>query len=359
MTNSWPGCGDGESVPLPPARKKRMERRRRSAHRAIGLSVPRQSMADRALRMGTTEWSLLLTLSLLWGAAFFFTKVAVAELPPLAVVLARVGLAALALHLLVHVTGAAMPRDRASWSAFFAMGLLNNLLPFSLIVWAQTQISSGLASILNGATPLFTALLAHWLTADERLSGNRLAGVVLGFAGVTVMIGAEALAGLGPHIVAALAVLAATVSYAFAGIFGRRFTHQPPLVTATGQVTATSIAMLPIVLIVDRPWMLPAPEAATWGAIIGLALLSTALAYVIFFRILATAGATNLLLVTLLIPVSAVLLGRTILDESPRPQHFAGMALVALGLAAIDGRAAAALRQRRIFTRPRANPREP
>lgn len=264
--------------------------------------------------------------------------------------LARVGLAALALHIVVRITGGRMPGDRASWSAFFAIGTLNNLVPFSLIVWAQTQISSGLASILNGATPLFTALLAHWLTADERLTWNRVIGVLLGFAGVTIMIGVEALAGLGLHIVAAFAVLAATVSYAFAGIFGRRFKRQPPLVTATGQVTATSIMMLPIVLMVDQPWTLPAPQPATWGAIIGLALLSTALAYVIFFRILATAGATNLLLVTLLIPVSAVLLGHTILGESVRLQHLIGVALIALGLGAIDGRAATALRQWRIFS---------
>jgi drug/metabolite transporter (DMT)-like permease len=306
-------------------------------------------IAGRAPRMGALEWSLLLTLSVLWGASFFLVKVAVAELPPFSIVLARVGLAALALHIVVRVTGGRMPADRASWSAFFAMGTLNNLVPFSLIVWAQTQIGSGLASILNGATPLFTVLLAHWLTADERLTWNRLIGVLLGFAGVTVMIGVEALAGLGLHIVAALAVLLATVSYALAGIFGRRFQRQPPLVTATGQVTATSIMMLPIVLIVDQPWTLPAPQPATWGAVIGLALLSTALAYVIFFRILATAGATNLLLVTLLIPISAVLLGHTFLDESVHLQHIAGMALIALGLAAIDGRAAAVLQRWRVF----------
>jgi drug/metabolite transporter (DMT)-like permease len=314
--------------------------------------------ADRALRMGGLEWSLLLMLSILWGGSFFFAKVAVAELPPFSVVLARVGLAALALHIVVRVTGDRMPGDSASWSTFFAMGALNNLVPFSLIVWAQTQIDSGLASILNGATPLFTALLAHWLTADERLTWNRVTGVLLGFGGVAVMTGLEALAGFGLQVVAALAVLLATVSYAFAGVFGRRFQQQPPLVTATGQVTATTIMMLPIVLIVDQPWTLPAPQPETWSTVIGLALLSTALAYVIFFRVLATAGATNLLLVTLLIPVSAVLLGHTILGETVRLQHIIGMALIALGLAVIDGRAATALRQWRARSRPRARPRE-
>src|SRR5262249_55605505 len=148
--------------------------------------------------------------------------------------------AAVALNLLVRATSQRMPSDPGSWTAFFAMGLLNNLVPFCLIVWAQTQIPSGLASILNGATPLFTVLLAHWLTADERLTWNRLLGVLLGLGGVTLMIGMEALSGLGLHVLAELAVLAATLSYAFAGIFGRRFRGQPPLVTATGQVTATT-----------------------------------------------------------------------------------------------------------------------
>jgi drug/metabolite transporter (DMT)-like permease len=358
VANSWLGCGEGvpgfaadsaqEADGAPAAEAASCH----PAFRSEGI------MAGRTLRMGASEWGLLLMLSVLWGGSFFFAKVAVAELPPLSVVLARVGLAALALNILVRAAGDAMPADRASWSAFLAMGMLNNLIPFSLIVWAQTQIGSGLASILNGATPLFAAVLAHWLTADERLTWSRLIGILLGFAGVSIMIGVEALAGFGLHVVAALAVLVATLSYACAGIFGRRFQRQPPLVTATGQVTATSIVTLPIVLIVDQPWTLDSPQPTTWGAIIGLALLSTALAYVIFFRILAIAGATNLMLVTLLIPVSAVILGHTILDEPVRPQHIAGMALIALGLAAIDGRTATALRQWRILPR-RADAREP
>ena len=300
-----------------------------------------------ALRMGAIEWLLLLALSVLWGGSFFFAKLALTQLPPFTIVLGRVGLAALALNLLVRATGQRMPRDPARWAAFLVMGLLNNLVPFSLIVWAQTEIASGLASILNGATPLFTVLLAHWLTADERLTWNRLLGMLLGLAGVTVMIGMEALSGLGHHVLAELAILVATLSYAFAGIFGRRFRGQPPLVTATGQVTATTAMMLPIALMIDRPWTLAMPATVTVAAAAGLALLSTALAYVIFFRILAAAGATNLLLVTLLIPVSALLLGHFILGEGLALQHVLGMTLIALGLAAIDGRALGALRLRR------------
>lgn len=292
----------------------------------------------RNLTMGPMEWLLLLALSVLWGGSFFFAEVALAELPPLTVVAGRVALAAVALRIMLRARGDALPTDRRSWAAFAAMGALNNAIPFTLIVWAQTEITSGLASILNAATPLFTVLLAHRLTKDERLTWNRLAGVLLGFAGVAVMIGWEALAGFSLHVAAELAVLAATVSYACAGIFGRRFKGQPPLVTAAGQLTASSLMMLPLAVIVDRPWLLAPPGLVSLGAIVGLALLCTALAYVIFFRILAAAGATNLLLVTLLIPVSAVSLGAGFLGEVLEARQLAGMALIALGLALIDGR---------------------
>lgn len=292
----------------------------------------------RTLAMGPVEWLLLLALSVLWGGSFFFAEVALTELPPLTVVAGRIVLAALALHVLLRALGQALPMDRGSWAAFFAMGALNNAIPFSLIVWAQTEITSGLASILNAATPLFTAMLAHRLTVDERLNWNRLAGVLLGLAGVIVMIGWEVLSGANRHVVAELAVLAAALSYACAGIFGRRFRGQPPLVTAAGQLMASSLLVLPLVMLVDRPWLLPAPQVWSVGAVIGLALLCTALAYVMFFRILAAAGATNLLLVTLLIPLSALLLGGLFLGEDIAPQQLAGMGLIALGLVLIDGR---------------------
>ncbi|MCU0491990.1 MAG: DMT family transporter [Chloroflexaceae bacterium] len=288
--------------------------------------------------MGPLEWGLLLLLSVLWGGSFFFSKVALAELPPFSVVLARVGLAAVALHVLVLLAGQRMPTSLALWGQFAIMGLLNNMLPFSLIFWGQTQIASGLASILNATTPLWTVLLAHVLTKDERLTTNRMVGVVSGLIGVVVMIGPDTLGGLGLNVLAQLAVVGAAISYACAGIFGKRFREVPPLVTATGQITCTSLLMLPVVLLLDQPWALPAPSLVTWGALLGLALLSTALAYIIYFRLLATAGATNLLLVTFLIPVSALLLGMGLLGERLNWQDFVGMACIGLGLAAIDGR---------------------
>jgi drug/metabolite transporter (DMT)-like permease len=288
--------------------------------------------------MGPGEWALLITLSLLWGGSFFFAEVALEALPPLTVVLARVALGALALLAVVHAAGLRLPRELALWRAFFVMGALNNLIPFSLIVWGQTAITGGLAAILNATTPLFTVLLAHWLTRDERMTPAKLAGVAAGFLGVAVMIGPEAFGDLGLAVLAQFAVLAAALSYAFAGIYGRRFRDTPPLVTAAGQVTASTLLLCPLALAVDRPWTLAMPGPAVLGALLGLGLLSTAAAYVIYFRILARSGATNLLLVTFLIPVSAILLGASVLGERLSAPQLAGMGLIILGLAAIDGR---------------------
>ncbi|MDP6345343.1 MAG: DMT family transporter [Alphaproteobacteria bacterium] len=292
--------------------------------------------------MTPLEWGLLLTLSVLWGGSFFFVGVAVDALPPFTIVVLRVGLAAVALQLLLLVMRVRLPNGRRPWAAFFAMGLLNNLVPFCLIVWGQGHIASGLAAILNATTPLFTVVVAHMLTVDERLSVGRLLGVVAGLAGVVAMIGPELLDGFDLGALGQIAVLGAALSYAFAGVYGRRFRRMgiSPLATATGQVTASTVLLLPVALLVERPWTLPLPGAEVWLAMLGLALFSTALAYVLYFRILATAGATNLLLVTFLIPISAVLLGALFLAERLAPAHILGMALIGLGLAAIDGRVA-------------------
>ena len=295
-------------------------------------------------RMGPVEWALLLLLSVLWGGSFFFQKVALAELPPFTVLLCRVGLAAAMLGIGLRVAGYRLPRIPGDWVPFAIMAMLNNVIPFSLILWGQTQIASGLAAILTACTPLFTAVLAHYLTRDERLTPRRVAGVLVGLGGVVLMLGPDALGGaargggLSGTVLVQFAVLGAGVSYACAGVFGRRFADTPPLVTATGQVVASTVLILPAALLVDRPWTLASPGAQTWLALLGVASISTALGYVVYFRILATAGATNLLLVTLLMPVIALLLGGLVLGERLAPRHLGGMALIAAGLALIDGR---------------------
>ena len=226
--------------------------------------------------MTPREWGMLLVLSILWGGSFYFVGVAVAELPTFTIVFLRVGIAALGLHVILRVVGERMPAGVGVWAAFFAMGLLNNLVPFSLIAWGQSHVASGLASILLATTPVFTVVVAHFLTADERFSVGRLAGIAAGIIGVVILVGSEALHGLGFSLLAHVALLGAALFYAFAGVFGRRFQRMgvTPLATATGQITASSLLLLPLALAVDQPWTLAMPSGGTWLAIAGLALLS-------------------------------------------------------------------------------------
>lgn len=286
------------------------------------------------------DWALLLILSVLWGGSFFFSKIALSELPPLTVVLARVSIAAIALFIYLRATRHAIPTAPGIWAAFFGMGLLNNLIPFSLLFWGQTQIPSGLASILNATTPIFSIIVAHFLTTDERMTPNTVAGIVLGFMGVALMMAGNAVSSQALPFLALFACLAAALSYGFAGVFGRRFRRMgiAPATSAFGQTAATTIMMIPIVLLIDAPWHLAMPSGMTIAALLGLGLLSTAIAYIIFFHILAVGGAINSSLVTLLIPVSAILLGSLFLGEVLAINHLGGMALISFGLLSIDGR---------------------
>jgi drug/metabolite transporter (DMT)-like permease len=283
--------------------------------------------------MSTKDWILLLTLSLLWGGSFFFVEIALGGLPPLSVVWGRVALAAL---ILAVVLRGHWPK-RVVWPALLVQGFLNNVIPFTLFAVAQGQITGSLAAILNATTPLFTVLVAHVATVDERMTGAKVAGVICGFAGVVVMMAGESLAG---DNLAKLACLGAALAYGVAGVWGRRFKAMgvTPMQTAFGQVAASTLLLLPVWLLVDQPWGLPMPSAAVVGAMLGIAGLSTALAYLIFFRVMASAGPTNLSLVTFLIPVSAALLGAVFLGERLEPRHMMGFALILVGLFFIDGR---------------------
>jgi drug/metabolite transporter (DMT)-like permease len=298
--------------------------------------------------MSATEWGMLVLLATLWGGSYFYIGVAVQALPPLFIVAFRVSLGAALLYLVVRLAGQRMPTTAAAWGAFFVMGLTNNVIPFSLISWAQGHVPSGFAAILNATTPIFAVILANLLTVDEKMTPGRLAGVVIGFLGVAVMIGPDALEGATDHLLADLALLVASVFYAFSPIYGRRFSRAglSPMTAATGQFTAAAVMMVPLTLAIDTPWRLPMPSLPVWGALLGLAAGSTAFAYIIYYRILATAGAVNLMLVTFLVPVSAIILGALFLGERLAPIHFLGMAVIGLGLAAIDGRPAAYFRRR-------------
>jgi drug/metabolite transporter (DMT)-like permease len=288
--------------------------------------------------MTPATWGLLLLLAVIWGCTFPFSEIALNDMPPLTIVLGRVGIAAISLLVYLKIRGIVLPRDPGLWLAFAGMGFLNNVVPFNLIVQGQTEISGSLASILNATTPIFTVVLAHFLTKDEKLSVSRFIGVGCGLAGVAILIGVDALEGATDTVVGQALVMGAATSYAFAGIYGRRFAQLNPAIAATGQLTTSAIMMVPIAFYFDRPWMLDMPHWSSLASVTAMALVSTSAAYIIYFHILKVAGATNLLLVTFLIPVSAVLLGTSFLGETLELSHMMGMAVIAMGLAAIDGR---------------------
>ncbi|MFC4349092.1 DMT family transporter [Kordiimonas lipolytica] len=310
-------------------------------------------MTQPSLQMGPRQWGLLAMLSILWGASFMAIEVAVGALPPLTVVAIRVSFAAFGLFLFMKVTRVPLPgaghADRwRVWGALAVMGLLNNIMPFSLIAWGQTQIASSLASILNATMPLFTVFVAHFFIHDERLTMRRFSGVLIGFMGVVSIIGPGSLAGMSGELMGQLSVLAGSLSYAFAVVAGRRFVGLglQPVQMAFGQVTMAAIMLVPAVLVIDAPYLLPLPEAKVWAALLSLSLLSTALAYLLYFRLIAEAGATSASLVTLTIPVVATTFGVLFLGERLEAGHAAGLVLIGVGLMVLDGRLIRRLRNR-------------
>ena len=288
--------------------------------------------------MDLATWGLLLLLALIWGGSFLFGRIAVQEVPPLAVVFFRVALAAIAIWAWLLLRSG-LPKITPWFAGAVAgMALFNNIIPFSLIFYGQQEIGSGLASIVNAMTPIWTVLIANALTSDERLSGRKLIGILAGFAGVAVLMGGDALAGLKASAWAQAAVLLATVSYGYAGVYGKRFKGIDPILVAAGQLAASIVMMAAYMLASGTLTDFAVPSPTVIWSLVGLALPCTAFAYVLFFTILSRAGATNVSLVTFLVPVSGVLLGIAFLGESLSPWHIGGMALIGLGLLILDGR---------------------
>ncbi|WP_426609084.1 DMT family transporter [Bradyrhizobium sp. McL0616] len=289
-------------------------------------------------RIDARDWSLLAVLSILWGGSFFFNGAALRELPPFTLVFLRVALGAAILLPLLRMHGISLPKSATGWKPFVVIGLLNNVIPFSLIVIGQTFIPSGLASILNATTPLFTVLVMA-SAGEEALQVRRVAGVALGLAGVIILRGwgVESRTGHGLGI---LLCLGGAFSYGLAALAARRLLKDsPPLGTATFQLMASTVMMSVVAGAMEQPWRLPMPGIATWLAVLGLASLSTALAYIVFFQILRRSGATNVMLVTLLIPVTAILLGWLVLGEPISMREIAGAIVIGSALLVIDGRA--------------------
>ena len=311
---------------------------RNSAEACDALAVDKAPMIR--AQMNGSDWLIMLVLAVIWGGAFFFIGVAVRHVPPLTYVWLRVTIAAVALWIFVKARGGTLDLPRQVWGSIVLLAVLNNALPFTLFGWGQTHIASGLASILNATTPIWGVLVAHFFTVDERMTSRKIAGVLLGFGGVATMIGPSLLSDIGSGALAQLACVGAALSYAFAGVWARRFKRLgiSPLSITTGQLTAAAIVMLPVSMLAEHPWTRALPPMSAWAAITALAVLCTAFGYVLYFKLIDGAGATNAMLVTLLVPPVAILLGSLFLGETLAPQDFAGLALIALGLAAIDGR---------------------
>lgn len=291
--------------------------------------------------MRPADWLMLAALSVLWGGSFMFVGVAVKDLPPLTIVAARVLLAAAILVLLARATGEALPLGR--WRQFFMLALLGNTIPFSLIAWGQHHIPSGLASILNATTPLFTVLVLRVAGPGERISGAKAAGLALGFLGVCVLLGPKAMAGANWGLAGAVAILGASFCYGLSGLWARKVSDLPVTVTSAGAMLAASLQAVPLALAVERPWTL-SPGWAAMGAVVALAVFSSALAYQLFYRVVKRAGPGNASLVTFMVPVSAILLGTLVLGERLGWNAFAGMGIIFAGLAVLDGRLVRRLR---------------
>ena len=302
-------------------------------------------MASTAPKMQSADWGIIGLLSLLWGGAFYFIEIGLRGFPPNTLVFLRMALAIPPMLIALKIAGNRLPTDRKSWTQLFVLGVINAALPFILFFWGQTKIESGLASVLNATTPLWGVITAHFLTRDEKATPARICGVLLGMAGIIVMVGSEALGGMSGSVLGQIACLLATLCYAFAAVYARSLSQSTmtPLVVATGQVITAAIIMLPVMLIVDQPWQLPTPGLDAWAGALALAIPSTAIAYIFYFRLIDRAGASNAMLVAFIMPVVAIILGVFALGESLQPRQIAGTALIICGLLAIDGRVFRAL----------------
>ncbi len=291
--------------------------------------------------MDLTDWLLLLLLSLLWGGSFFFNEIILRQLAPFTLVFARVSLAAVFLWVFIFFSRGRRSASPAKISKQFiitsmVLGILNNFVPFSLIVWGQQYIEGGEASIINAAAPLFSAILGQFIRGGEKLTKNRIIGLIVGWFGVFLLVGQSGYSESGSIFYGRLAVLGASLCYALGALYGKRFSF-PPKVLAAGMLSASAIYLLPFVIFIDEPWGIQL-HTGTLLSMISLSLFSTALAYLIYFKLLARVGATNLLLVTFLIPLTALILGLMYLGETPGLRAFIGFGILTAGLIIVDGR---------------------
>jgi drug/metabolite transporter (DMT)-like permease len=294
----------------------------------------------KAPKLDATGWGLIAILSVLWGGAFFLIEVGLRSYPPITLVFLRVALAVPPMWIAMRFMGEKLPSDPRTWGLLAVVGAFNCALPFTLFFWGQQYLDSGYASILNATTPLWGVATAHFMTMDEKATPSRVIGVLVGMAGIIIMIGPDAMKGMSNNLLAQLACLISTIFYSLAAIFARRLSQSAltPMAVATGQTMAAALMMLPIMLIIDQPWTMAMPRLDATLAAFAIALVSTALAYFLYFKLIDRSGASNAQLVAFLMPILAVILGIAFLRESLNGGQIAGAGFIAFGLLIIDGR---------------------
>jgi drug/metabolite transporter (DMT)-like permease len=297
-------------------------------------------MASINQKMSLVDIMTLLGTAFCFGASYFFIEILIRHLPPLTIVTIRVILASLVLWGVVFFLKLKRPSSFNQWRSLFIIAFMNNAVPFTLFVWAQRHIDSSMAAVLNATMPFFTVILAAVFLSDEKINGFKLLGVPVGILGTAILIGPNLQASSTLSVLGQLAALLATFLYAVSSVYARRFKEWglSPIMIAAGQVTMAALMLLPLTLIIEQPWTLPMPPMETIYALMGITLLSTVLSYILYFKLIASAGATNASLVTFLNPVTAIILGTLLLGEIITPTQTLGIAIIMLGLVIIDGR---------------------
>ena len=288
--------------------------------------------------MGAIEWTLIVLHSIMWGSAYFFGAIALRELPSLTITAFRLIPACIIVVGVCWMAGNRIPRTAEYWRRMLVLGVTNNVLPMMLILFAQHQVSGGIAAVFNAMTPLIAVVLAHFVTVDEKFTSHKGVGIAAGIIGVSVLVGADITSGASGGVVAKLALLGAAAAYAISGLFARKTSREPPFVIAAGQMLSALIISMPLALMVDQPWTLPIPTASAWGAVLGMGVFGSAVAALLYFTVLKRAGATNTLLVTLLLPLTPILLGAAFLGERLSTREWAGAAIIGAALVILDGR---------------------
>ena len=280
------------------------------------------------------ELALLLVLATLWGASYTFIRVAVATIPPITLIAGRTAIAGLLLLLIMHWRGVRMPRDAATWRRFLFQACLNSVIPWTMIAWGERTLDAGLATILNSISPIFTFFLTLAVSRHEALTSRKLVGVVAGMAGICLIVGVQALAGFGEQLTAQIVTVLAAICYAGAAIFSRGFKGLDPMAPAAGSLLCGAIVLIPLGLVVEQPWTI-APSTNSMLALLGLAVFSTAAAFVIYFRLIQTLGSVGTTAQAYLRVPIGVALGVLFLGEQLSPTAWIGLACVVIGVAAM------------------------